>query len=190
MFCSQWFLTLFSYRWACKYSSRVENSLSFQIPTRNCFSDIWQLPRKWYRGHLWFQRHALEEEWRSPSCLEVWRDFVIFEYQIVRLLPRKVSIPFQLESQSNTSQIERSSDDSGQNVPKYMVDEFVNEATSLRITPFMLDCYRHEYEDLVVCSSYPSLLLPNHYMDQRETNKHAVQIDELRNSNRSLSNQV
>jgi len=35
---------------------------------------------------------------------------------------------------------------------KYNVDEFVNDAVSLRITPFMLDCYRHEYEDLVVRS--------------------------------------
>jgi len=33
---------------------------------------------------------------------------------------------------------------------KYMVDEFVHDAVSLRITPFMLDSYRHEYEDLVV----------------------------------------
>lgn len=35
---------------------------------------------------------------------------------------------------------------------KYNVDEFVNDAVSMRITPFMLDCYRHEYEDLVVRS--------------------------------------
>jgi len=58
-------------------------------------------------------------------------------------------------------------------VPKYKVDEFVQEAAALRITPFMLDCYRHEYEDLI-----------------RENNKHTVLIDELRNSNRMLSGQV
>jgi hypothetical protein len=60
-----------------------------------------------------------------------------------------------------------------QELHKYRVDDFVTDATSLRITPFMLDCYRHEYEDIV-----------------RETNKHAVLIDELRSSNRALSNQA
>lgn len=34
--------------------------------------------------------------------------------------------------------------------PQYRVDEFVQDAVSLRITPFMLDAYSHEYEDLVV----------------------------------------
>lgn len=33
---------------------------------------------------------------------------------------------------------------------KYRVNEFVSDAVALRITPFMLDCYRHEYEDMVV----------------------------------------
>jgi len=69
-----------------------------------------------------------------------------------------VRLPFHRKLQSNISQIKRSSDDADQNAPKYRVDEFVNEAASLRITPFMLDCYRHEYEDLVVCSSYPSII--------------------------------
>jgi hypothetical protein len=32
----------------------------------------------------------------------------------------------------------------------YKVDEFVNEAVKLRITPFMLDNYSHEYEDILV----------------------------------------
>jgi hypothetical protein len=70
-----------------------------------------------------------------------------------------VRFPFHLGLQFNISQIKRSSDDSDQNAPKYRVDEFVNEAASLRITPFMLDCYRHEYEDLVVCNSHPFIIL-------------------------------
>ncbi|KAK7053283.1 GTPase-activating protein [Paramarasmius palmivorus] len=56
---------------------------------------------------------------------------------------------------------------------KYRVDDFVNDAVSLRITPFMLDSYSHEYEDMM-----------------RQNNKHALEMDELRNSNRSLSAQV
>ncbi|KAJ3575126.1 hypothetical protein NP233_g1307 [Leucocoprinus birnbaumii] len=55
---------------------------------------------------------------------------------------------------------------------KYDVDGFVADAVSLKITPFMLDCYRHEYEDMV-----------------REANRHATQMDELRNNNRALSQQ-
>ena len=35
-------------------------------------------------------------------------------------------------------------------VAKYKVDEFVQDAAALRITPFMLDSYRHEFEDLMV----------------------------------------
>ena len=34
--------------------------------------------------------------------------------------------------------------------PKYRVDEFVQEAVSVNVTPFMLDSFRHEYEDLMV----------------------------------------
>uniref|UniRef100_A0A0W0FGT9 Rab-GAP TBC domain-containing protein n=1 Tax=Moniliophthora roreri TaxID=221103 RepID=A0A0W0FGT9_MONRR len=61
----------------------------------------------------------------------------------------------------------------GDSSSKYRVDEFVNDAVSLRITPFMLDSYSHEYEEMM-----------------RQNNKHALEMDELRNSNRSLSAQV
>lgn len=33
---------------------------------------------------------------------------------------------------------------------RYNVDGLVHDAVSLKITSFMLDCYRHEYEDMVV----------------------------------------
>ncbi|KAG5638315.1 hypothetical protein H0H81_000733 [Sphagnurus paluster] len=56
---------------------------------------------------------------------------------------------------------------------KYDVDQFVQDAVALHITPFMLDAYRHEYEDQL-----------------RETNKHAIEMDELRSTNRALSLQV
>jgi hypothetical protein len=55
----------------------------------------------------------------------------------------------------------------------YRVDEFVQDAFSLRITPFMLDSYAHEYEDLV-----------------RMRDAHALEMDNLRNSNRILLAQV
>jgi len=55
----------------------------------------------------------------------------------------------------------------------YRVDEFVQDAVSLRITPFMLDSYAHEYDDLV-----------------RMRDAHALELDNLRNSNRALMAQV
>lgn len=37
---------------------------------------------------------------------------------------------------------------------KYDVDGFVGDAVSLKITAFMLDCYRHEYEDMIVSEPF------------------------------------
>ena len=53
------------------------------------------------------------------------------------------------------------------------MDEFVQDAISLRITPFMLDNYAHEYEDLV-----------------RARDAHKIEMDTLRSTNTRLSTQV
>lgn len=53
------------------------------------------------------------------------------------------------------------------------MDEFVQDAVSLKITPFMLDSYAHEYEDLI-----------------RVRDAHALEVDTLRHSNRTLLAQV
>ncbi|KIM40114.1 hypothetical protein M413DRAFT_446268 [Hebeloma cylindrosporum] len=140
MFCSQWFLTLFSYRFPLEIVFRIYDScLANGIEAIFGFSIM--LLKKNEEALL-----ALKFD-EILSFLNI----KLFDCYLIKGL----------------------SDNSDQNAPKYLVDEFVNDAASLRITPFMLDCYRHEYEDLV-----------------RETNKHAAQIDELRNSNRALSNQV
>lgn len=55
----------------------------------------------------------------------------------------------------------------------YNIDEFVRDAVSLRITPFMLDAYAHEYADLI-----------------RAREAHAIEMDALRNSNRALGAKV
>ena len=55
----------------------------------------------------------------------------------------------------------------------YRVDEFVQDAINLKITPFMLDQYANEYEELV-----------------RKRDAHAIEVDSLRTTNRTLSNQV
>jgi hypothetical protein len=53
------------------------------------------------------------------------------------------------------------------------VDTFVADAAALRITPFMLDAYAREYEDMV-----------------RARDAQATEMDALRGSNRALSAQV
>lgn len=55
----------------------------------------------------------------------------------------------------------------------YRVDDFVNDAMSLRITPFMLDSYNHEYQEMM-----------------RVREAHAAEMDTLRNLNRQLSAQM
>ena len=55
----------------------------------------------------------------------------------------------------------------------YDVDQFVQDAISMNITPFTLDQYATEYEELV-----------------RTRDAHAIEMDALRNSNRNLSTQV
>lgn len=57
--------------------------------------------------------------------------------------------------------------------PRYLVDDFVGDAMSLRITPFMLDSYNHEYLEMI-----------------RAREAYAAEMDALRNHNRQLSVQV
>jgi len=140
MFCSQWFLTLFSYRFPLEIVFRIyDNCLANGIEAIFGFSVT--LLRK-----------------NEEALLALKFD------EILAFLNQKLFDCYLIENPDPEAESSTS---------KYLVDEFVHDAVSLRITPFMLDCYRHEYEDLL-----------------RETNKHATQIDELRNSNRALSNQV
>jgi len=57
--------------------------------------------------------------------------------------------------------------------PSYRIDDFVNDAMSMRITPFMLDAYNHEYQEMI-----------------RAREAYAAEMDALRNHNRQLSVQV
>jgi hypothetical protein len=57
--------------------------------------------------------------------------------------------------------------------PSYRVDDFVKDAMTLRITPFMLDSYSHEYHEMI-----------------RTREAHAAEMDALRSHNRQLSVQV
>ncbi len=71
----------------------------------------------------------------------------------------------------NTIQVAGSQDDS--DVVEYDIDRFVQDAVSMNITPFMLDQYATEYAELV-----------------RTRDAHAIEMDNLRNTNRTLQAQV
>jgi len=92
----------------------------------------------------------------------------------------KVSVNLSLDycstcSSSPCSQIERSDPMNLENAKgeAYRVDDFVQDAVSLKITPFMLDSYAREYEDLI-----------------RIRDAHALEVETLRQSNRNFLAQV
>ncbi|WVR03543.1 hypothetical protein IAU60_000535 [Kwoniella sp. DSM 27419] len=56
---------------------------------------------------------------------------------------------------------------------QWSANDFVRDAYTIRITPFMLDSYASEWEE-----------------QQRSQHRHAAEVDQLRNANRNLSSQV
>ncbi|WWC66780.1 uncharacterized protein I206_100685 [Kwoniella pini CBS 10737] len=56
---------------------------------------------------------------------------------------------------------------------EWKANDFVRDAYEIRITPFMLDSYASEWEE-----------------QQKNQNRHALEVDTLRNANRNLSSQV
>ncbi|TDL26268.1 RabGAP/TBC [Rickenella mellea] len=167
MFCSQWFLTMFSYRFPLEIVFRIyDNVLATGIEAIFGFS-IALLQKN-------------EEELLDLKFDE------ILAFLKTRLFTRYLVSPTNGTAVGNGEDTEpRSSNSDGNSIvdvgdkgdahpgAAYRVDEFVQDAVQVRITPFMLDSYAHEYEDLV-----------------RAREAHAVEMDELRNTNRHLSAQV
>ena len=73
----------------------------------------------------------------------------------------------------NIVQIGETEGADGAKIPAYDIDQYVQDAVSMNITPFMLDQYANEYEELV-----------------RTRDAQLIEMDGLRNSNRNLSAQV
>lgn len=141
MFCSQWFLTMFSYRFPLPIVFRIyDNCLASGIEAIFGFSIM-----------------LLKKNETDLLALK-------FD-EILAFLNTRLFDKYRIESKEGEEEAD-------ENV-KYDVDQFVQDAVALHITPFMLDAYRHEYEDQL-----------------RETNKHAIEMDELRSTNRALSLQV
>ncbi|EGN99714.1 hypothetical protein SERLA73DRAFT_179863 [Serpula lacrymans var. lacrymans S7.3] len=144
MFASQWFLTLFSYRFPLDIVFRIyDNCLASGIEAIFAFSIV--------------LLHKNEE-----ALLQLKFD------DILTFLKARVFDKYKIES-TDSSTLEAQDDKH----TKYRVDEFVQDAISLKVTPFMLDAYSHEYEDHV-----------------RTREAHAIEVDTLRNHNRNLSAQV
>lgn len=137
MFCSQWFLTMFSYRFPLEIVFRIYD---------HCLANG-------IEAIFGFSIALLKKNEETLLGLK-------FD-EILDFLNNKLLDRYKVQVNGNSVE-----------PAKYDVDGFVADAVSLKITPFMLDCYRHEYEDMV-----------------REANKHATQMDELRNNNRALSQQ-
>ncbi|KAG1766964.1 rab-GTPase-TBC domain-containing protein [Suillus occidentalis] len=145
MFCSQWFLTLFSYRFPLEIVVRIyDNCLASGIEAIFAFSIV-----------------LLQKNEDELLTLK-------FD-DILAFLKNKIFDRYKIEPLESPEDHVTGPDKS----VKYDVDAFVLDAISMKITPFMLDTYSHEYEDLV-----------------RTRDAHAIEIDTLRNNNRSLSAQV
>ncbi|KAG1900631.1 rab-GTPase-TBC domain-containing protein [Suillus fuscotomentosus] len=145
MFCSQWFLTLFSYRFPLEIVVRIyDNCLASGIEAIFAFSIV-----------------LLQKN--EDKLLNLRFD------DILAFLKNKIFDRYEIDPLESSEDHITGSDKS----VKYDVDAFVLDAISVKITPFMLDAYSHEYEDLV-----------------RTRDAHAIEIDKLRNTNRSLSAQV
>ncbi|KAG1790581.1 rab-GTPase-TBC domain-containing protein [Suillus plorans] len=145
MFCSQWFLTLFSYRFPLEIVVRIyDNCLASGIEAIFAFSIV-----------------LLQKN--EDELLNLRFD------DILAFLKNQIFDRYEIDPLESSEDHITGPDKS----VKYDVDAFVLDAISVKITPFMLDAYSHEYEDHV-----------------RTRDAHAIEIDKLRNTNRSLSAQV
>ncbi|KAI6134582.1 rab-GTPase-TBC domain-containing protein [Pisolithus croceorrhizus] len=146
MFCSQWFLTLFSYRFPLEIVFRiydtclangVESIFAFSVALLQKNEDI-LLSMKFDEILIFLKQRVFERY--KVRCVQV--------------------DPAEQEEQATDR-------------PEYRVDDLVQDAISLKITPFMLDAYAHEYHDLM-----------------RKREAHAIEVDNLRNANRALTAKV
>lgn len=141
MFCSQWFLTLFGYRFPLEIVFRIyDTCLASGVESIFAFSV------------------ALLQKNEDILLSMKFDEILVFLKQ--RVFERYKVGPAEQEEQATSR-------------PEYRVDDLVQDAISLKITPFMLDAYAHEYHD---------------FMRKREA--HAIEVDNLRNANRALTAKV
>ncbi|KAI0256103.1 rab-GTPase-TBC domain-containing protein [Lactifluus subvellereus] len=146
MFCSQWFLTLFSYRFPLEIVFRIfDNCLASGI-----------------EAIFGFALSLLQKN--EVKLLSLKFDELVAFLNTGVVDTYKVIYDFLTPSQTFVQEGEKAT---------YRVDDFVNDAMSMRITAFMLDSYNREYHEMI-----------------RAREAHAAEMDALRNHNRQLSAQI
>ncbi|KAI0829950.1 RabGAP/TBC [Trametes gibbosa] len=138
MYCSQWFLTMFSYRFPMDIVFRIYD---------NCLAN------------------GIEAMFAFSMALLIKNEETLLSMKFDQLLAFLNTRVFEVY-QADPEHV-------GQTEPRYRVNEFVQDSTSLRITPFMLDNYAHEYEELVTARD-----------------AHKLEMENLKNANRQLTAQV
>ena len=162
MYCSQWFLTMFSYRCA-----------DFGPPPSH---EQPLTPRGRFPMDLVFRIY--------DNCLAIGIE-AMFTFSIALLHKNEATllslkfdqlVAFLNQRIFDVYQIMPPASPGSQATPaeaRYRVDEFVQDAMGLRITPFMLDNYAHEYEELV-----------------RARDAHKLEMENMKNTNQRLAAQV
>ncbi|KAG8905518.1 GTPase-activating protein [Tulasnella sp. 403] len=144
MFCSQWFLTMFSYRFPLDLVFRIFDSVfGHGIEAIFGFSIV-----------LLIKNEEKLLKLKFDQILEYMKGEL---FDIYKIDPANVGEP---ESPGDTRVL-------------YRADDFVQDAFGVRITPFMLDTYSNEWNEL-----------------KRVQNAHAIELDNLRTTNRNLTAQV
>jgi len=159
MYTSQWYLTLFSYRFPHEIVFRIyDNILASGVEAIFAFSLA-----------LLHKNEATLLNLKFDEIL-AFLNGKIFEVYEVPTADSKSNQPTEEDFAAATSP---STAKDTMRDKKYHVNEFVTDAAALRITPFMLDAYAREYEDMV-----------------RARDAHAIEVDELRAAHRSSQLQV
>ncbi|ORY34203.1 rab-GTPase-TBC domain-domain-containing protein [Naematelia encephala] len=141
MYASQWFMTLFSYRFPLSLVYRVLDIV---------FAE------------------GIEAIFRFSLALLQKSEAKLVNLEFEQILSYLQSDLFEVYRSHEPVESES---DLGEG--EWKANEFVRDAYEIRITPFTLDSYESEYDE-----------------QQRSQNRHALELDSLRNVNRNLSNQV
>ncbi|KIO28072.1 hypothetical protein M407DRAFT_72274, partial [Tulasnella calospora MUT 4182] len=140
MFCSQWFLTMFSYRFPLDLVFRIFDSVF---------------------------GHGIEAIFGFSTVLLIKNEEKLLKLKFDQILEYMKGELFDLY------RVREPTDRTTESRFRYRADDFVVDAFRVKITPFMLDTYANEYNEL-----------------RRVQTAHAMEMDNLRTANRGLANQV
>jgi len=139
MFASQWFLTLFSYRFPLEIVFRIfDNCLATGIEAMFRFALV-----------LLVKNEDVLLDLKFDDILSFFKSHLLDRYR------------------------RGGKDATNLNREDYKVDQFIHEAFQINITPFMLDTYAHEWDEVI-----------------KLRDAHAIELETLRNENRALQSQV